>query len=251
MPKIKESDKKYDNIYDLIDKIKRDDYCPHFVWRGVSDYGYELKSRVGRKSILSQLEISDMDSNPSEFFNMERTLFEQFRARARIHEKETLSDIEWLAIAQHYGLPTRLLDWTENPLIALYFACQGGAEDGALFLYHMSKFSSPVHVDPFKITKNVFVLAPYVTQRLAAQGAIFSVSPNPWREFLPPADEKENILKLRITAKFKQEAQSLLPKFGINRRSVYADLGSYAEDAWEEFLRSRCKANRHRTLDLP
>jgi hypothetical protein len=46
---------------------------------------------------------------------------------------------EWLPIMQHYGLPTRLLDWTTNLLVGLYFCCnQRKEEDGALFAFDPS-----------------------------------------------------------------------------------------------------------------
>lgn len=39
-------------------------------------------------------------------------------------------DMKWVQLAQHYGLPTRLLDWSENAVVALYFSCAEESHDG-------------------------------------------------------------------------------------------------------------------------
>ncbi|MFA6691150.1 MAG: FRG domain-containing protein [Saccharofermentanales bacterium] len=51
--------------------------------------------------------------------------------------------LEWLMVCQHYGVPTRLLDWTKEILIALYFACDDSSQlaaDGTVFLCNQNEY---------------------------------------------------------------------------------------------------------------
>jgi hypothetical protein len=81
-------------------------------WRGHADANWRLKPGAFR-------------DGPNDGKDIEEALIRNFRTRAigRLgHRPIPSSEFEWLLLAQHYGLPTRLLDWTENLLTALYFA---------------------------------------------------------------------------------------------------------------------------------
>ena len=59
-------------------------------------------------------------------------------------------DFTWLQYAQHYGVPTRLLDFTSNPLIAMYFCCQDeSADDGAIWIINEVNFDRWSTSEPF------------------------------------------------------------------------------------------------------
>ena len=215
-----------------INKLKKG--CSHFVFRGHSNYDYELTSKVGRKFEHKTDPLSDED-----FLTKEKSLLHFFIARSQNQvNSASFTNWEWLALAQHYGISTRLLDWSENPLVALYFASLDDPDkDGALFLHHTSELMSIVNKDPFDPDLNGFLIAPYVTNRLGAQSSIFSISSKPWEEF---HSVQNDIIKCRITKKFKKELLQILPVIGINRRTIFADLDSCAINIDEAYDGRKC-----------
>jgi hypothetical protein len=54
--------------------------------------------------------------------------------------------LDWVQLAQHNGLPTRLLDWTQNPVVALWFACGSPTQDGAIFLINPIDLNRASHL---------------------------------------------------------------------------------------------------------
>jgi hypothetical protein len=158
----KQAEQKWQNFLDWIAKRSNG-----FVFRGVSDKKHLLIPSVGRFENYS--------------FQNEFNLFEQFKMRAKMHISAS-NDFEWLSIAQHHNLPTRLLDWTENPLIACFFAViSNKGKDGRVYFTKIDghKIVSIDNTDPFSESHICFYFPNIITSRISLQKGLFTLHPKP------------------------------------------------------------------------
>ena len=107
---------------------------PETWFRGQGSVNDPLRPGILRKKIFKNDKHIDF---PRGKFDMERSLFVRFIHMTPELFPIGLSNVEKYFIAQHYGLPTRLLDWTTSPICALYFAVEENPDyedlDGVLY----------------------------------------------------------------------------------------------------------------------
>ena len=198
------------------------------IYRGVANADYELIPSIGR------LKAKDEGSH----FIFEVTIFEQFKKRAiQYLPKEPRKEIEWLFLAQHYGIPTRLLDWTTNPLVALYFACEKHPEKPcAVFSCEMGIYIEESIFDekgskeenPFRVEEVVGYYPRHTDVRYINQAGLFTIHPKPTQPVDLPGT------KYVFDEKAKQEIRWQLRKLGFHANLIYPGLESLARDVIDE-----------------
>ena len=214
--------------------------CGHVVFRGVTDADkHKLIPSVGRIDHFRN------DSSMT-LAQHERDILHSFKLRARGVLNPTPSDDwEWLALAQHHGLPTRLLDWSISPLIALYFATQPklDAITGAIqpiqadyvgvYALHDCSYistSESSNADPFAFpTPGVFI-PPHVTPRISGQGGLFTIQPNPAEELQESFETCDYrwIRQFRFTRDVATSIQKQLYQLGIRQSLLFPDLDGFS-----------------------
>jgi len=190
---------------------KLEDHKDPWMFRGQADADWPLVPKAGR---VSWPEDAD-----------DLRLFRGWKRRAVEYVAYRLdSDWDWLALAQHHGLATRLLDWTLNPLAAAFFAvCEVEDKDGALFAFRTAKEPLSHSQDLSTFAGVTFLLPRSVTQRISRQTSLFTVHGPPATPLTTLATDGR-VIKVEIPSTAKRQVRRQLNFYGVNRLSLFPDL---------------------------
>lgn len=218
---------------------------PHWIFRGQADKSWTLMPSLLRK-------IQQYNFSQKKALGIENNVYREFITKHRLYcnhelpKSESNLSMNVFAMMQHYSCPTRLLDWTHSPYIALYFAVESLYDkDGSLYLFHesfvdklmsrkysrLSDFSDDDIFGSDKSNSVYSVLTMFQTERNIFQQGLFTISPNIMSDHEFAIDEiliNENKNgyhhKLIIPKELKIEFLARLKSMNISADILYRNL---------------------------
>ncbi|MBK1653673.1 FRG domain-containing protein [Allochromatium vinosum] len=205
----------FSQFHEFIEKNNTSDT----IYRGQSSFSYTLSPGIGRMKFYIKSTSATEEEN---------IMFSRFKERAFLCTGiQLIDDWDWLVLAQHHGLPTRLLDWTRNPLVALYFAVENDEsnDDAAVYIAcNLPKIKPENTPDPFSVSTLHYFVPRRVSWRVAAQSGVFTVHPHPFDCIA----KSSHIKKVIIPAGSRRKLRMTLYEYGVHRESLFPDMDGIA-----------------------
>ncbi|MEV3829444.1 FRG domain-containing protein [Aeromonas allosaccharophila] len=245
------------NLNDLISLIssRRNTVTlhPKYLFRGQINSMWSLDpsfSRLAKNKLL----------NRKQALQLERECINKFSISARnlLPLNKTISlqpnhngDIDflgWATVMQHYSAPTRLLDWSCSPWVALYFACcDGWDSDASLFIADFDKVVREGNRIGRDKGKNIielmsdsasedilqFIMPLNTNERVEAQQGRFSVCTNPLTDHAKIMYEIGALEEINIKKEIKHEVMEYLYQMNITARTLYPGIDGLGKSTYE------------------
>lgn len=245
---------------DFDKKISRKNYRK-WIYRGQSDASWELESSLHRAFQEAQSIHELGRGKPKELnrYEHEKVMIDRFKCNAHLylnHLPKEDDNLSWLSLMQHYGAPTRLLDFTFSPYVALFFALEFGNGDAVVYcINHQAikndddeyfgkdrleayksilKFKENTTISHTSYDPFLFAFEPtFSNQRLLSQQGILVAT-----NVLSKTHEKilnyyeiqdENILKLIIPSKLRYSGLRKLNQMNISSANIYPGLEGFCK----------------------
>lgn len=240
---------KISNIKEYLDCIPtRTSILFQPVYRGQANKDWKLIPSFYRQE-LDVYDNSSEDIIPN-YSIIEETMLDQFYQKgiSQLKKYKLKSRLDLMVVAQHHGLPTRLLDWTESPLYALFFAVENLNinTDACVYEYLPDNFGSYEGIaveDNFKSESQYNFVSPrHINERVKAQSGYFTLHPLYKKLEIKSLDVlisdrgyNNELRRIVIPYECKQRIKKELDKLNVNHFSIYPDLDGLAQKLKQDF----------------
>ncbi|MDE1986502.1 MAG: FRG domain-containing protein [Alphaproteobacteria bacterium] len=205
-----------ENKYDIDDTL----------FRGQA-YNWDLTPRLARIRPREKRTLTDTEANMFREFQRQAIPFLNIRPE---------SDWDWLSVARHHGMPTRLLDWSSNSLAALWFAVKdpcievnGRRQPAVVWAFECkADFNVDERLGPFDQTGVRTFRPKHINPRIIAQAGWFTVHPatklKELRSLRADAAVRKRLTKFVIAPDDFSNIRFELDRCGVNAASLIPDL---------------------------
>lgn len=216
----------FEELAGLVQKFRKHG---NWIFRGVSQSTHQLIPKIGRPDSRKG---KGAGQNLPYDRTAERTMIRHFiRSAAPYVKHAPATQLEWLALAQHHGMSTRLLDWSTSLLVAAYFAVRDTRDSTSSPMIYCVRDVPLVPEESHDcldaLDEVMLYYPPHISPRIPAQSGLFTVHRNPDQPFVPAELIRITIGKSPLTLKFNLNA------CGIHHASLFPDIdGLAAHQSW-------------------